>query len=105
MALDRMLAGLSTRRYPVALEPVGARTEQAATSTSRSAVSRRFVAQTQTALSELLVADLTALDLVALMVDGVHFGEHTCVVALGIDIDGTKHPLSLVEGSTEDTTL
>jgi hypothetical protein len=31
------------------------------------------------------------LDLVALMVDGVHFGEHTCVVALGIDIDGVKH--------------
>jgi hypothetical protein len=24
MALERMLAGLSTRRYPVALEPVGA---------------------------------------------------------------------------------
>src|ERR671910_409101 len=45
------------------------------------------------------------LDLVALMVDGVHFGEHTCVVALGIDIDGTKHPLSVVEGSTENATL
>ena len=110
MALDRMLAGLSTRRYPAALEPIGARTEQAATTTSRSAVSRRFVAQTQTALAELLAADLSALDLVALdlvafMVDGVHFGEHTCVVALGIDIDGTKHPLSLVEGSTENATL
>ena len=38
MALERMLAGLSTRRYPVALEPVGARTEKTATSTSRSAV-------------------------------------------------------------------
>src|SRR4051794_19896389 len=110
MALDRMLAGLSTRRYPAALEPIGARTEQAATTTSRSAVSRRFVAQTQTALAELLAADLSALDLVALdlvafMVDGVHFGEHTCVVALGLDIDGTKHPLSLVEGSTENATL
>ena len=72
---------------------------------SRSAVSRRFVAQTQTALAQLLAADLSALDLVALMVDGVHFGEHRCVVALGIDIDGTKHPLSLVEGSTENATL
>jgi transposase-like protein len=39
------------------------------------------------------------------MVDGVHFGEHTCIVALGIDIDGIKHPLSLVEGSTENATL
>jgi len=105
MALDRMLAGLSTRRYPVALEPVGQRTAKAATATSRSAVSRRFVAQTETALAQLLAADLTGLDLVAFMVDGVHFGEHTCVVALGIDIDGTKHPLSLVEGSTENATL
>jgi putative transposase len=96
MALDRMLAGLSTRHYGVGLEPVGARTEQAATATSKSAVSRRFVAQTQTALAELLAADLSQLDLVAFMVDGVHFGEHTCVVALGIDIDGVKHPLSLV---------
>ena len=105
MALDRMLAGLSTRHYGVGLEPVGARTETAATATSRSAVSRRFVAQTQTALAELLAADLSGLDLVAFMVDGVHFGEHTCVVALGIDIDGAKHPLSLVEGSTENATL
>lgn len=105
MAMDRMLAGLSTRRYPVGLEPVGTRTEQTATATSKSAVSRRFVAQTETALAELLAADLSGLDLVAMMVDGVHFGEHTCVVALGIGIDGTKHPLSLVEGSTENATL
>jgi transposase-like protein len=105
MAMERMLAGLSTRRYPVGLEPVGARVEQAATATSKSAVSRRLVAATETALGELLAADLSGLDLVALMVDGVHFGEHCCVVALGIDIDGTKHPLSLVEGSTENATL
>jgi putative transposase len=105
MAMERMLAGLSTRRYPVGLEPVGSRVEQAAVATSKSAVSRRFVAATETALAELLAADLSKLDLVALMVDGVHFGEHCCVVALGIDIDGTKHPLSLVEGSTENATL
>jgi len=105
MALERMLAGISTRRYPIALEPVGQRSETAATATSRSAVSRRFVAQTETALEQLLAADLSGLDLVAFMVDGVHFAEHTCVVALGIAIDGTKHPLSLVEGSTENATL
>jgi transposase-like protein len=105
MAMERMLAGLSSRRYWVGLEPVGARVEQAATATSKSAVSRRFVAATETALAQLLAQDLSELDLVALMVDGVHFGEHTCVVALGIDIDGVKHPLSLVEGSTENATL
>src|SRR5579875_520167 len=38
------------------------------------------------------------------MVDGAHFGDHLCVVALGIGIDGTKHPLAVVEGATENTT-
>jgi putative transposase len=105
MALERMLSGLSTRRYPAGLEPVGAHIEQAATSTSRSVVVRGVVAATETEPAELLAADLSRMDLVALMVDGVHFGEHTCIVALGIDVDGTKHPLSLVEGSTENATL
>jgi putative transposase len=35
MAPERMLAGLPARRYPVGLEPVDARTDEAATSTSR----------------------------------------------------------------------
>jgi transposase-like protein len=38
----------------------------------------------------LLAAQLGELDLVALVIDGVHFGEHLCVVALGIGIDGGK---------------
>jgi len=101
MAMQRMLAGLSTRRYPAGLEPVGKRVEESAGSTSKSAVSRRFVAATETALGELLAAPLGELDLVALLIDGVHFGEHLCVVALGIGLDGVKHPLGLVEGSTE----
>jgi hypothetical protein len=42
---------------------------------------------------------------VALMVDGVHCGGHCCVVAVGIDIDGTKHPLGVVEGDTENARL
>ena len=105
MAMQRMLAGLSTRRYPAGLEPVGKRVEESAGSTSKSAVSRRFVAATETALGELLAAPLGELDLVALLIDGVHFGEHLCVVALGIGIDGVKHPLGLVEGSTENTSV
>lgn len=105
MAMERMLGGLSTRRYPVGLEPVGGAVEETARSTSKSAVSRKFVAMTEHALGDLLAADLSELDLVALMIDGVHFADHLCVVALGIDIDGTKHPLALVEGSTENTTL
>jgi putative transposase len=105
MALERMLAGLSSRRYRAGLEPAGAAVEDAATATSKSAVSRRFVAATETALAELMSRDLSGLDLVAFMVDGVHFGESTCVVALGIDADGVKHPLGVEEGSTENATV
>jgi len=105
MAMEKMLAGLSTRRYRVGLEPVGAQITGTSSATSKSAVSRRFVAMTETALAELLAADLSGLDLVALMIDGVHFAESCCIVALGIGIDGVKHPLALVEGSTENATL
>jgi putative transposase len=42
LALERMLGGLSTRRYPLGLEPVGTQAEQAASGTSKSAVSRRL---------------------------------------------------------------
>jgi hypothetical protein len=83
MAMERMLAGLSSRRYPAGLEPVGAAVEAEARATSKSAVSRKFVAMTETALAELLAADLSGLDLVALMVDGVHFAEHCCMVVCG----------------------
>ena len=103
--LTRMMAKLSTRRYGAGLEPVGRTVEAKSRSTSKSAVSRRFVAATETALAELMAADLSSLDLVAFMVDGVHFAGHCCVVALGIDIEGNKHPLALEEGDTENATL
>jgi len=105
LALEKMLAGLSSRRYGSGLEPAGQAVEQAASATSKSAVSRRFTAATETALTELMTRRLDDLDLVAFLVDGVHFGEHTCVVALGIDIAGVKHPLAVEEGSTENATL
>jgi putative transposase len=105
LAVERMLAKLSTRRYQAGLEPVGTQVEQAATGTSRSAVSRRFVARTEHALAELLAQDLSGLDLVALMVDGIRVAEHCCVVALGITIDGTKIPLALAEGATENASV
>jgi putative transposase len=105
LALEKMLAGLSSRRYARGLEPAGQAVEEAAAATSKPAVSRRFVTATETALAELMSRRLDDLDLVAFLADGVHFGDHTCVVALGIGIDGVKHPLALEEGSTENATL
>jgi transposase-like protein len=103
--MEQMLAGLSSRRYHVGLEPVGDQVSAEATSTSKSAISRRFVKATEHALADLMSADLSGLDLVAFMVDGVHFAGHVCVVALGITIDGTKVALAVEEGSTENATL
>ena len=41
-------------------------------------------------------------ELVVLMLDGVSLADHTCIVALGIDVQGTKHPLGIWEGATEN---
>jgi len=42
------------------------------------------------------------LKLAVLMMDGIHFGEHVILVALGIDESGKKHVLGLREGATEN---
>jgi putative transposase len=105
VVMERMLAGLATRRHIAAGEPVGAAVQEQATATSRSAVSRRFIAATRTALAELLARDLTPLDIKVLMVDGEHLADHLAVVALAITADGTKMPVGLWEGSTENATV
>ena len=105
VVMERMLVGLATRRHGAAAEPVGAAVEETASATSRSAVSRRFVAQTKTALAEILASDLAPLDIKVLMIDGEHIADHCCVVALAITADGTKVPVGLWEGSTENATV
>jgi putative transposase len=101
-AVERMLAGLSSRRYEAGLEPVG---ELESSGTSRSAVSRRFVAGTRKKLAELFGRDLSTLDLLAVFLDGVNVAEHCVVVALGVDSTGRKQPLGLWEGTTENKAL
>lgn len=68
-------------------------------------ISRRFVAQTKTALAQLLARDLSLPDVKVLMIDGEHIADHCCVVALAITADGTKVPVGLWEGSTENKTV
>lgn len=102
--MERMLAGLSTRRYPAGLEPVGSQLEQAGTVTSKSAVSRKFVKQTETALAELMNTDLSTLDWWRSWSTECtspttplrwHWGSHRRHLA----------SLALVEGSTGNATL
>ncbi len=98
----RMLAGLSTRRYAAGLEPVGEHVEQQAVGTSRSAVSRRFVQATAERLGELLARRLEDRRFMVVFLDGFGMGEHLLVGALGVTDDGTKVPLGVVEGTTEN---
>lgn len=102
---ERMLAGVATRRHRAANEPVGEAVEATARSTSKSAVSRRWVRGTQAALDDLLARDLSELDVAVLMIDGVDFAGTCCVVSLVITADGTKVPVGLREGDTENATL
>jgi transposase-like protein len=105
VVLERMLAGLATRRHARAAEPVGEQVEAAQKSVSKSAVSRRFVRETETALGELLARDLTDLGIKVLMLDGEHMADRCVVVALAICADGTKVPVGLWDGSTENKTV
>ena len=105
VVMERMLAGVATRRHARIAEPVGAQVGEEAKSTSRSAISRRFVRQTETALAELMARDLAGEDITVLMVDGEHLAERCVVVALAITADGTKKPVGLWDGSTENKTV
>jgi hypothetical protein len=89
----RMLAGLSTRRYPAGLEPVGEQVNAQACRTSKSAISRRFVAATAERLAELLARRLDQQRWLVVFLDGFGMGEHLLVGALGVTDDGTKVPL------------
>ena len=105
IVLERMLAGVSTRRYRRTQEPVGSEVEQAARSTSKSAVSRAFVERTRAALRELMARRLDDVRLAVLMLDGLELKGRTNIVALGIPTDGVKIPLGLWEGSSENATV
>ena len=99
-ALEQMVLGVSTRGYARSLEPL----PEAVTvrGVSKSAVSERFVYGTERKLAELMSRDLRQLQVVALLIDGVHFGEHVVLAAVGVNAQGDKHVLGLREGATEN---
>jgi transposase-like protein len=103
--MDRMLAGVSTRKFARVGEPVGVSVESESSSTSKSSVSEIFIERTRTALGELMSRGLDDVRLAVMMLDGLQIAERTHVVALGITTDGVKVPLGLWEGSTENATL
>lgn len=100
-AVEQMLIGVSTRKYKRSLETLPAAVEERGT--SKSAVSRRFVAATEAELTKHWTASLKETSLAVLMIDGLVCGEHTILVAIGIDEKGNKRVLGLTEGATENS--
>jgi putative transposase len=105
VVMDRMLAGVSTRKFAPVGEPVGSDVEQSSSATSKSTVSELFVERTATALSELMSRRLDDVRLAVMMLDGLEIADRVHVVALAISTEGVKIPLGLWEGSTENATL
>jgi transposase-like protein len=105
VVLERMLAGVSCRRYARTQEPVGSEVEKRARSTSKSAISRRLIERTRQAFAELMGRRLDGVRLAVLMIDGIELKGTMNVVALGIRHDGVKVPLGLWEGSTENAAV
>jgi putative transposase len=101
--IEQLLLGVATRGYA---ESLGALADGVVTrGTSKSAASRHIVAKTRSRLRDFTARRLDDLSLVALFLDGIEIAEHAVVVALGVTTDGTKVPLGLWQGSTENTTL
>ena len=95
--LEILLAGVSTRKYeqviPEMAETVGV---------SKSAVSREAIEAAERVLKELTERRLDAWDLLIIYLDGIQFGEHHVLAAVGVDDQGKKHVLGLREGASEN---
>ena len=95
--LEILLRGVSTRQYravlPEMAETVGV---------SRSSVSREASEASAEELKRLCERRLEELDLLVMYLDGVIFGEHHVLVAVGVDAAGRKHVLGIAEGASEN---
>ncbi len=105
LVCERMLAGVATRRHADVAEPLSAELDEKAKGTGRSSVSRRWKRATEAGIGELMARDLSELDVAVIMIDGVEIAGQCCVVALVICTDGTKVPVGLWLGDTENKTI
>ena len=103
-AMSLMLMNVATRKFGRAVRlPEAGISARAGTGLSKSAVSRRFKALTEARLAEWMTSDLSQLDLLVIQIDGLHLDDNLLMLgAVGVDADGGKHPLGVVEGATEN---
>ena len=95
--LDVLMRGISTRQYAEVLP------EMASTcGVSKSNVSREAAEASAEALQELLERRFDGIDLLVIYIDGMQFGEHHIISAVGVDRSGQKHVLGMQQGATEN---
>jgi len=95
--LDVLMRGISTRQYAEVLP------EMASTcGVSKSNVSREAAEAGEDALQELLERRFENIDLLVIYIDGMVFGEHHVISAVGVDVQGHKHVLGVQQGATEN---
>src|SRR6202023_1158763 len=106
-AMNLMLLNVSTRKFRRAVRlPEGDVPAPAGSGVSKSAASRHFVALSGARMKAWMGSDLSALDIMVVQIDGIHITEHLVLVAaIGIDGEGEKHPLGLIEGATEHSAV
>ena len=106
-ALNLMLINVSTRKYGRAVRlPEGDVPAPRGAGVSKSAVSRRFVALSAVRMKQWMAADLSNLDLLIIQIGGIHIDEDLMLLAaVGIDGNGDKHPLGVIEGATENAAV
>lgn len=106
-ALNLMLINVSTRKLGRAVRlPGGDVPSPTGAGVSKSAVSRRFVALSAERMKEWMAAELSKLDLLIIQIDGIHIEDDLMLLAaIGIDGDGTKHPLGVIEGASENAAV
>src|SRR2546427_5611577 len=69
---------------------------------SRSSVSREAIEASEEELKRLCERRLDAVNLLVIYLDGIIFGDHHVLVAIGVDEEGKKHVLGLAEGASEN---
>ena len=98
--LDILMAGVSTRNYERVLP------EMAETcGVSKSQVSRQSVEASEKALKALAERRFDEVDILVVYLDGIIFGEHHVIVAVGVDACGQKHVLGIRQGATENAVV
>ena len=106
-ALNLMLMNVSTRKFGRAVRlPGGDIPAERGAGVTRSAVSRRFVALSAETMKAWMAADLSALDLLVIQIDGIHIAQDLILLAaVGVDGNGDKHPLGVMEGASENAAV